>query len=201
MKYTELNILLEGDETPDMSEPLQFLVQAGFNHLKAVDFETFVLRIFESFGFLGSLTPATGDEGIDVLLQDHRATIVAQCKRYDDESKIGAKELREFLGAMTHAKAIHGYYVTTSSFSDQARFFAKDHDEITLIDGDQLKRLFLFALLYSFDKLRKLHRFAPQSDTDDLDSQFREQAEDLYKEYRRELDKLEATFRKRKQSF
>jgi len=200
MKYTELNAFLDADETPIGSELLEFLVAAGFNHLKATDFETLVLRVFESFNFFGSLTPVTGDEGVDVLLQNLGETIIAQCKRYDDDSKIGSKELREFLGAITHAKAIHGYYVTTSSFSDQARSFAKDHDNITLIDGEQLKRLFLFAIVFSFDKLSKVHRFVPQRDTDDLDSDFRAQAEDLYNEYRTELEKLKNTFRKRKSS-
>jgi restriction endonuclease Mrr len=198
MTYREVNRLLESDETPTISEPLQSLVQAGFNHFKPADFEIFVLRIFEALNFIGSLTPATGDEGVDILLQDPAGTIIVQCKKYDDATKIGSKELREFLGAISHAKAIHGYFVTTTSFTDQAQTFCIDHENITLIDSQQLKRLFLFAILFSFDKFGRIHHFLLKDDTNDLGEEFRRQADDLYREYQRELEKMKENIRRRK---
>jgi restriction system protein len=64
-----------------------------------------------------------------------------QCKRFDPATQIGAPLVREFYGALVADRAaIKGIFVTTSTFTTQARDFAQ-HLPIELIDGDQLQTL------------------------------------------------------------
>ncbi|OGL45265.1 MAG: hypothetical protein A2W05_03945 [Candidatus Schekmanbacteria bacterium RBG_16_38_10] len=124
MTHNELTVLLTGDKLPIALKPLRTLIAAGFAHLQPTDFEAFVLELFESLSFSGTLTPATGDGGIDILLESVEGPIAIQCKKYDDNFTVGSKELREFLGALVHAKAVRGYFVTTSLFTSQAKDFS-----------------------------------------------------------------------------
>lgn len=195
MTYQELNKLILSRHSPKVPEPLLSLVQAGFNHLDAIRFETFVLRIFEAFGINGSVTPASGDEGVDLVLQDSEGSVIVQCKRYNDDSKVGSKELREFLGAISHAKAIHGYFITTSIFTEQAKSFCADHENITLVDGKQLERIFLIAMSLSSKQFEQIP--VHEAKEADLGPEFRKHAEGLHAEYLRELEKLKETFRRK----
>jgi restriction system protein len=64
-----------------------------------------------------------------------------QCKRFDTATQIGAPMVREFYGAVVADRiAVKGIYVTTSSFTTQARDFARSLP-LELIDGDQLQVL------------------------------------------------------------
>lgn len=81
--------------------------------------------------------------------------VIIQCKRYNDNQTISPKDVREFLGSMMHAGAEYGFFITTSSFSENAKEFCKDKN-IYLVDGEKLKKLFLLAIqiefLYSSDQ-------------------------------------------------
>jgi len=128
------------------------LVDFGFCHIDPKKFEELILSIFEVFGFKGQLTPVTGDEGIDIILNDPDKTkIIVQCKCYAEEQKITPKEVREFVGSMVHANAKYGFFVTSGSFSEQAADFCKNK-EICLINGSRLKKLFLLAVTVENNK-------------------------------------------------
>ncbi len=140
--------------TPQLTSPdkkasrhslIEFLTNFGFFHLEPIKFEEFVMKIFEAFGVKGKLTPVTGDEGIDIELTfpDGKKAI-AQCKRYNNDQSVGAKDVRELLGTMTHSNSTYGFFVTTSTFTDQAKSFVEGKT-LFLIDGIKLKRLFLLA--------------------------------------------------------
>lgn len=86
-----------------------------------------------------------GDGGIDGILKakktigDSFDEYFIQCKRYDITS-IGARELRDFIGAMAGYDAQNGIFITTSYFTKPAIDYIDSlskHD-ITLIDGEQL---------------------------------------------------------------
>lgn len=207
MTYDELNMLLKSDIIPIAVKPLKTLIDASFTHLKPTDFEAFVLEIFEALNFSGSLTPTTGDRGIDILLDSTAGPIAIQCKKYDDNATIGAKELREFLGALVHFKAVHGFFVTTSSFTSQAKDFSNEHNNITLIDGECLKKLFVFSIISSISEYKKFEIYkginkdkedSKDKDVIDFGEKFQAQAEGLYQEYVREFEKLKEKFKRRK---
>ncbi len=125
---------------------INFLLSFGFNHIEPLKFEELILKVFEKFGFTGNLTPVTGDDGIDIFLYDATGLKgVAQCKRYAENQNISAKDIREFLGSMIHVNAQFGYFITTTSFSEQAREFSKDK-QLYLIDGVMLKQIVLHAI-------------------------------------------------------
>lgn len=208
MTHNELTVLLTGDKLPIALKPLRTLIAAGFAHLQPTDFEAFVLELFESLSFSGTLTPATGDGGIDILLESVEGPIAIQCKKYDDNVTVGSKELREFLGALVHAKAVHGYFVSTSSFTSQAIEFSNDHKNITLIDGECLKKLFCFSIISSipayeniniYKELFKKKEDPKDKDIIDFGEQYRIQADGLTKEYTRELERLKEKFKPKKQ--
>jgi hypothetical protein len=64
-----------------------------------------------------------------------------QCKRFAPDNLVGSAALREFYGALiADRKAAKGVFITTSTFTPQARQFAEGL-AIELIDGDQLRTL------------------------------------------------------------
>jgi len=171
MTYEQLNQLLKKDIPITAIKPFKTLIDAGFNHLTPTAFEAFVLEIFEALNFSGSLTPASGDGGADILLEAGTDLAVVQCKKYDDGAVIGSKELRELLGTIVHFKAVQGYFVTTSTFTNQAKEFSNEHSNMTLIDGERLKKLLFFSLIPSVRSNAVIYNL----DTTFLTQEFRKQ--------------------------
>lgn len=112
----------------------------------ALKFEKLVLALLTVDGSTGSLTTLNSDNGIDVEVNSPEGLIVAQCKAYSGDSRVSPKEVREFLGAVTHVEAIRGYFFTTSWFTAQARAFAEGHSNLVLIDRNDLEELLVQSL-------------------------------------------------------
>ncbi|MFA6314320.1 MAG: restriction endonuclease [Sterolibacterium sp.] len=100
----------------------------------AMGFERLVLMLLTLDGSEGTLTPASGDNGVDVEVRSSDGLLIAQCKAYSQDIKVTPREVREFLGAVFHSKASKGYFFTTSSFTDQARSFAAENPVLELVD-------------------------------------------------------------------
>jgi hypothetical protein len=130
-------------------------IDFGFQGLEPTRFEELVLRVFETFGFIGELTPVTGVEGIDILLVDPTGeAAVVQCKRYAESHSIAPQDVRALLGSMVHANASYAYFVTTSKFSIQSVRFCEGKP-IFLIDRSRFRRLLLFALALDLEQVPK----------------------------------------------
>lgn len=84
-----------------------------------------------------------GDEGIDAKLLNHyRLPVVVQSKLYGYENHIEPTQVRDFMGAIIHEKAVYGFFVTTSTFTSAAyRWIAEMGGRIRTIDGRQLEML------------------------------------------------------------
>ena len=82
----------------------------------------------------------SGDEGIDgVIKEDHLGldNIYVQAKRWD--GSVGRPEIQKFAGALQGQRARKGVFITTSSFTRDAREYVdKIESRIVLIDGDRL---------------------------------------------------------------
>ena len=93
----------------------------------------------------GIVTPYGGDEGIDgIINQDQLGldVIYLQAKRW--ENTVGRPEIQKFVGALFGKKAKKGVFLTTSSFSAEARDYASSIDaKIVLIDGAKLAQLMI----------------------------------------------------------
>ncbi len=94
-----------------------------------------------------ALTGGSGDGGIDgVIDQDILGLdrIYVQAKRYAGDNCVGPGAIRDFFGSLDMKKASKGVFVTSSSFSSNAKDTAeKLGKRIVLIDGEQLARLMI----------------------------------------------------------
>lgn len=84
----------------------------------------------------------SGDLNADVTARDPQGrSVVVQCKRYAVGNRIGSPAIQTFIGmAHVHHKAERGIFVTTSSYTDDARALARQHG-LTLWDGSDLTRM------------------------------------------------------------
>lgn len=116
-----------------------------------VFFERLVVDLLLAMGYGGSraeagrVTRQTGDEGIDGVIDEDKLgldTIYIQAKRW--ESPVGRPEIQKFAGALLGQQARKGIFITTSTFSGEARKYADKIDSrIVLIDGNRLARLMI----------------------------------------------------------
>lgn len=115
-------------------------------------FERLVVKLLVKMGYGGSRKDAgkaigqTGDEGIDGLIKEDSLgldVIYIQAKRWT-KRPVGSPEIRDFVGALEGRKARKGIFITTSTFTDDARKFASQISaKVVLIDGNQLAQLMI----------------------------------------------------------
>lgn len=113
-------------------------------------FERVVVRLLVAMGFGGGAAAAIGrggDNGLDgVIDQDALGLdrVYIQAKRYGRDDLVGPNAIRDFFGSLDIAKASKGVFITTSSFTKQARETAdRLGKRIVLIDGEQLAMLLI----------------------------------------------------------
>jgi restriction endonuclease Mrr len=116
------------------------------SYLRKMDpyqFELFVIETFRRIGWEGEATPPTNDNGIDGYLRRNGATAILQCKRNDENNRVGSPVLQALLGAVHREGAQSGVLVTTSSFTENARSWASAPAAgiLVLIDADALLKL------------------------------------------------------------
>lgn len=83
------------------------------------------------------------DGGIDGVISEDRLgldQIYIQAKRYTPGNTVGRKELQSFVGAMQNINK--GVFITTSSFTKEAKKYAVDQQQknLRLIDGQELAK-------------------------------------------------------------
>lgn len=116
-------------------------------------FERLVVALVVAMGYGATAIEAaqsigrSGDNGVDgVIHQDALGLdrIYIQAKRYGRDSYIDAAAIRDFAGSLSLKKASKGVFVTTSSFSRQAKETAENLPaRIVLIDGPRLASLMI----------------------------------------------------------
>ncbi len=114
-------------------------------------FERLVVELLVKMGYGGSLADAgkavgrSGDQGIDGIIKEDRLgldVIYLQAKRW--ESTVGRPEIQQFAGALQGQRARKGVFITTSTFSSEAKQYATAiESRIILIDGTELAQLMI----------------------------------------------------------
>lgn len=109
-------------------------------------FEWLVVDVLVGMGYGGSREEAgkaiggPGDGGIDGIINEDRLgldVIYIQAKRW--EGPVGSSQIRNFVGALAGQRAGKGVFITTSTFTQDAKEFVKTvGTKIILIDGRQL---------------------------------------------------------------
>lgn len=112
-------------------------------------FERVVIDLLVKMGYGGNRQDAgralgkSGDGGIDGIINEDRLgldVIYIQAKRWD--GVVGRPEIQKFAGALQGQRARKGVFITTSSFTKEAReYVSVIESKIILIDGENLAKL------------------------------------------------------------
>lgn len=115
-------------------------------------FERLVVELLVAMGYGGSRTDAgqalgkSGDGGVDGIIKEDRLgldVIYLQAKRWAD-AVVGRPDIQQFAGALQGNRARKGVFITTSTFSKEARdYVSRLESKIILIDGKDLAYLMI----------------------------------------------------------
>ena len=115
--------------------------------------EKLVLRLLRAIGYGGAMEDAatplggSGDDGVDgVVKQDKLGLdlIYVQAKRWNASHPVSSPDIRNFIGSLQIKTAHRGVFITTSSFTSDAKEAAtKGGKQIVLIDGSRLAELMI----------------------------------------------------------
>lgn len=93
----------------------------------------------------GRVTGRSGDGGIDGTIREDALgldEVYVQAKKYAEGNSVGQGDLRNFAGAIDAAGTTKGVFVTTASFTRDAKHYVeRSPKRIVLIDGAELARL------------------------------------------------------------
>lgn len=115
-------------------------------------FEEAVVRLLLAMGYGGAeqrgrRIGGSGDGGVDgVIDQDALGLeqVYVQAKRYAEGNNIGRETIQAFIGALHGFGAGRGVFITTSTFTQNARDYAKGiQTKVILIDGKRLVSLMI----------------------------------------------------------
>ena len=124
-------------------------VLTSIKQCSPVFFEQLVVQLMIKMGYGGSRQEAgqavgkSGDGGIDGIINEDRLgldSIYLQAKRW--EGVVGRPEIMKFVGALAGQRATKGVFITTSSFTQEAKVYAASSQyRLVLIDGERLADL------------------------------------------------------------
>lgn len=116
-------------------------------------FEGLIVDLLVAMGYGGSRKNAveqlgrSGDGGVDGVVNEDRLgldRVYVQAKRYAPSNSVGRPDVQAFVGSLVGLGATKGVFVTTSTFSQQARDFVKHLSQrVILIDGQRLTDLMI----------------------------------------------------------
>ena len=91
----------------------------------------------------------SGDEGIDGTNKEDKLgldIIYIQAKRWKPGNVVGRHEIQKFVGALAGQAATKGLFITTASFSKEAKNYANNrayNTKVVLVDGKALAKLMI----------------------------------------------------------
>ena len=116
-------------------------------------FEQLIVDLLVAMGYGGSHKNAaaqlgrSGDGGVDGVINEDRLgldRVYVQAKRYAAGNAVGRPDVQAFVGSLVGLGASKGVFVTTSTFSTQARDFVKHLSQrVVLLDGASLADLMI----------------------------------------------------------
>jgi restriction system protein len=156
------NSNLKADDSQTPEEDIELAIQKLNQQLASdllqaikgcspIFFEKLVVDLLVKMGYGGTRKDAgrtvgrTGDGGIDGIINEDRLgldIIYIQAKRW--ENPVGRPEIQKFAGALQGMRARKGIFITTSTFTNEARDYVSRIDsKIILIGGEALAQLMI----------------------------------------------------------
>jgi HJR/Mrr/RecB family endonuclease len=111
------------------------VVRDEINYMSGVEFERFMADVFRQKGYGVETTKASGDQGVDLLLDIEDKKIAVQLKRWT--GPVGNAVVGATFAGIAHYEADEGWIITTSTFTRSARELARS-TRVRLIDGKEL---------------------------------------------------------------
>lgn len=109
------------------------------DEMSGIEFEAWLRKLLSRDGFDDVRgTPASGDQGADLIVKSKGKTIVVQAKRSGNH--VGNRAVQEAIAAVQFYEADEGWVVTNSRFTGSARSLAQ-RASIKLIDRAGLARI------------------------------------------------------------
>ena len=116
-------------------------------------FEKMVVQLLLKMGYGSALedgfvTGCSGDEGIDGIIREDKlgfSSIYIQAKRWAEDKAIGRPEIQKFVGALAGQGAQKGLFITTGTFTQEARSYVEKQlsTKVVLVDGEKLTKLMI----------------------------------------------------------
>lgn len=104
--------------------------------MTGLQFEDTIAELFKTLGYTVTCTKATGDQGIDIVVERQGIRIGIQTKCYS--SSVSNSAIQEVVAGLKHYNLDKGIVVTNNYFTKSAQDLAKSND-IVLWDRDILK--------------------------------------------------------------
>lgn len=128
---------------------LESVAASRLDEVRAMSRRQFEAVVVEGFRRRGYSAQASARDvaegGVDLVMRKHGAKFLVQFKQWKT-AKVGAKPIRELLGFIAAEDAAGGFFVTSGTYTDEARELAK-RSNIELMDGPALEQLVLEARL------------------------------------------------------
>ena len=84
-------------------------------NLSGYQFETEVANLYSKLGYSSTVTRATGDGGVDIVLRKGMERIAVQCKHH--KNKVGPNDVRALQGVVYNGNYSYGIFVSLNGFT------------------------------------------------------------------------------------
>jgi Restriction endonuclease len=101
-------------------------------------FEVELAKLYQKMGYRTSLTPASGDGGIDIVLSKNGRTTIVQCKAH--KKPVGPHTVRDLYGTLVSSNADEAILASISGFTSGVVSYAQDKP-IRLVSLDDIIRM------------------------------------------------------------
>lgn len=118
-------------------DPSEYVTIYEVDLLSGVEFEEFLGELFDLVGYEATVTPATGDQGADLLLERFGKQYAVQAKSYSEN--VGNSAVQQAIAARSHYGCESAMVVTNSYFTPSAKELAESSD-VRLVDRDELQQ-------------------------------------------------------------
>ena len=126
------------DGEADMVTPDTVHTPEDLAKLSAAQLQKIIVALYHRRGYEAKRAGLTGERGVDVVVHTSMGRKwVVQCKR--GRGRLNERNVKGFYGSLKRHKAERGILITTGTFSDKARIWAKGRP-LALLDGQELLR-------------------------------------------------------------
>lgn len=102
------------------------------------EFEHYCAALLRQAKWRAKVTPASGDQGVDIVAEKRGLRIVVQCKMYS--KPVGNRAVQEIVAGIAHVDAQRGVVVTTIGYTPAAEALAASNN-VLLLRHSQLRRI------------------------------------------------------------